>query len=124
VQHTLDVYKYLYDPTVPLAEKRAYIERRLARVDYILMDDTFLELYEHLAAPEYAIVRQYYDDLFGGRLGFRLVRHWKTTPSLFGMPIDDERAEFTFTLFDHPEIFLFERTNKRHSAPVPVGGQG
>ena len=56
---------------------------------------------------EYDVVSDYYDDLFSGRLGFELVLHLKTSPSLFGFSINDEPAEFTFTLFDHPEIFLF-----------------
>jgi hypothetical protein len=109
VLYTLDVYKYLYDTTVPASEKRGYIERRLADVDYILMDDTFLELYDHLPGPEHKVVTQYYEDLFSGRLGFQQLLHLKTTPSLFGLSINDEPAEFTFTLFDHPEIFLFKR---------------
>jgi len=113
VLHTLDVYRYLYDTNVPDAEKRRYIERRLAGADYILMDDTFVELYDHLSGAEHDVVSDYYDDLFSGRLGFQMVLHLKTSPRLFGFSINDEPAEFTFTLFDHPEIFLFKRTQPR-----------
>jgi hypothetical protein len=113
VLHTLDVYRYLYDTTVSDEEKRRYIQRRLASADYILMDDTFVELYDHLSGPEHDVVADYYDDLFSGRLGFQMVFHLKTAPTLFGLSIDDEPAEFTFTLFDHPEIFLFKRTQPR-----------
>jgi hypothetical protein len=42
-----------------------------------------------------------------------MVLHLKTSPRLFGFSINDEPAEFTFTLFDHPEIFLFKRTQPR-----------
>jgi 4-amino-4-deoxy-L-arabinose transferase-like glycosyltransferase len=111
--YTLDVYQYLYDARVPVEEKRQYIERRLAGVDYILMDDTFLELYDRLSGAGYQPVRQYYADLFEGRLGFQLIHNVSQTPSLFGWRIDDEAAEFTFTLFDHPELFLFKRTEPR-----------
>ena len=113
VLHTLDVYRYLYDTNVPDEEKRRYIERRLASADYILMDDTFVELYDHLSGAEHDVVSDYYDDLFSGRLGFEMVLHLKTSPRLFGFSINDEPAEFTFTLFDHPEIFLFKRTQPR-----------
>jgi len=108
--HTLDVYRYLYDPALPAARKRAYIESRLALANYIVMDDTFMELYEHLTDAEHGVVRQYYRDLFAGRLGFQLVHHLQALPTLFGWSIDDEDAEFTFTLFDHPEVFIFKRT--------------
>jgi 4-amino-4-deoxy-L-arabinose transferase-like glycosyltransferase len=114
--HTLDVYKYLYDARVPVEDKRKYIEQRLAAVDYILMDDTFLELYGRLAGPGHQPVRQYYADLFDGRLGFELEHHLSEGPSLFGWRIDDEAAEFTFTLFDHPEVFLFKRTQPREAS--------
>jgi 4-amino-4-deoxy-L-arabinose transferase-like glycosyltransferase len=113
--HTLDVYQYLYNPRVPVEEKRAYIQGRLALVDFILMDDTFLELYDRLSGATYQPVRQYYADLFDGRLGFELVHHVFRTPSLMGWRFDDEQAELTFTLFDHPEIFLFKRTQPRQN---------
>lgn len=109
VLRTLDVYQYLYDTGVPNEVKQRYIDRRLAASSYILMDDTFTELYAHLSGPEHDVVRQYYEDLFAGRLGFQLVQHWQNAPSLFGWAIDDEAAELTFTLFDHPDIYLFKR---------------
>jgi hypothetical protein len=109
--HTLDVYQYLYDPAVPAAQKRAYIEQRLAEVDYIVMDDTFDEFYEHLHGPEHAPVREYYRDLFSGALGFRLMREFRSSPTLFGFEIPDEAAEMTFSLFDHPDVFVFMRDN-------------
>jgi hypothetical protein len=107
--HTLDVYHYLYDPSVPAAEKRDYIEKRLAKVDYIVMDDTFDEFYEHLNGPEHAPVREYYRALFSGALGFRLMREFRSSPTLFGFEIPDEAAEMTFSLFDHPDVYVFRR---------------
>jgi hypothetical protein len=106
---TLDVYRHLYDPAVSPDEKRAYIDRRLARADYIVMDDTFQEFYEHLHGPDYAPVREFYRDLFSGRLGFTLMREFRVEPGLAGIQISDERAEMTFSLFDHPTIYVFRR---------------
>jgi len=107
--HTLDVYQYLYDADVPAAQKRDYIKARLAEVDYVVMDDTFDEFYEHLHGPEHAPVREYYRDLFSGALGFRLMREFRSSPELFGFEIPDEAAEMTFSLFDHPDIYVFQR---------------
>src|SRR5262249_55726337 len=78
--------------------------------DYIVMDDTFLQFYDHLPASEHGAVKQYYDDLFAGRLGFELMRSFKVYPSLFGIAINDDAAELTFRLFDHPRVFIFRRT--------------
>ena len=64
-------------------------------------------------------------DLFAGRLGFRLMRGFEVSPSLFGVPIDDDAAEMTFALFDHPDVFVFERTAAAGSSPPPaVPGRG
>jgi hypothetical protein len=115
--HTLDVYRHLYDGPISPEAKRQYIRDRLALVDYIVMDDTFEEFYEHLHGPEHAPVREYYRDLFAGRLGFGLMRRFKVHPSLFGVEIPDERAEMTFSLFDHPTIYVFKRQAGAKAAP-------
>jgi hypothetical protein len=105
----LDTYRFLYSPRATDEEKRAYIQERLALVDYILMDDTFVQFYEHLPASEHGVVKQYYDDLFAGRLGFELMRTFKVYPALGGVEINDDAAELSFRLFDHPRIFVFGR---------------
>ena len=68
--------------------------------------------FQSLPNPELdagAATKDYYRDLFAGRLGFQLVKTFKTYPSLFGYPINDDDAELTFRLFDHPRVFIFRR---------------
>lgn len=115
VLHTLDVYKHLYGPRLSPEQKQEYIKQRLALADYVLMDDTFMEFYAHLPESENRAVKQYYRDLFEGRLGFRLARAFIRRPSLFGWRVNDDSSELTFTLFDHPEIYLFERSESQPS---------
>ena len=62
-----------------------------------------------LPESEHGVVKQYYRDLFAGRLGFQLVKTFKTYPSLFGVTINDDSAEWTFRLFDHPGVYIFRR---------------
>jgi 4-amino-4-deoxy-L-arabinose transferase-like glycosyltransferase len=112
---SLDTYVHLYDRRFPPEEKRAYIASKLSEVDWIVMDDTYLQWYDHLPESEYGPVKQYYRDLFAGRLGFRLERIFKVHPSLFGHEINDDNSEFSFRLFDHPRVFIFKRT----AAPQP-----
>jgi hypothetical protein len=109
---SLDTYVYLYDRRPSDEEKRAYIAARLAEADYIVMDDTFLQFYQHLPAADYAPVKEYYDALFAGRLGFEQMRTFKVYPELFGVQINDDAAELTFRLFDHPRVFIFRRVKK------------
>jgi hypothetical protein len=107
--YALDTYRSLYNRGTDDDFRRNYIQSRLALVDWIVMDDTFLQQYQHLPSPDHAVVKQYYKDLFDGRLGFKLVKTFKTYPSLFGLTINDDDAELTFRLFDHPRIFVFLR---------------
>ena len=107
----LDTYVFLYDRNRSEDAKRAYIASRLGQADYIVMDDTYLQFYQHLPAAGHAAVKQYYDDLFAGRLGFELAKTFKVYPSLFGVPINDDSAELTFRLFDHPRVFIFKRAS-------------
>jgi MFS family permease len=109
---TLDVYRHLYDAPISAAEKRQYIRDRLALVDYIAIDDTFEEFYAHLHEPRHAPVREFYRDLFSGRLGFVLLREFRVNPALLGVEISDEPAEMTFSLFDHPTIYVFQRVDR------------
>lgn len=105
----LDTYRFLYDPRPSPEEKREYIQQRLALADYIVMDDTFLQFYEHLPAHEHGVVKQYYEDLLAGRLGFQLMRTFKVYPRLGRIDINDDAAELSFRLFDHPRVFIFAR---------------
>ena len=74
-----------------------------------MIDDTYIEFYEHLPEAQHRVVKQYYRDLLAGRLGFQLQRTFKVYPSLFGRDLVDDRAELTFRLFDHPRVYIFRR---------------
>jgi len=104
-----DTYRSLYNRGTDDDFRRNYIQSRLALADWIVMDDTFLQQYQHLPAPDHAVVKQYYKDLFDGRLGFKLVKTFKTHPSIAGWTINDDDAELTFRSFDHPRVFIFLR---------------
>ena len=106
--YALDTYRTLYNPWDD-ANRRAYIASRLALADWIVMDDTFFQQYQHLPESTHAATKQYYRDLFAGKLGFQMVKTFKVYPSLFGLTINDDDAELTFRLFDHPRVFIFRR---------------
>jgi hypothetical protein len=107
--YALDVAGFLYDRRQPDEVKRAYIDSRLVRADWIVMDDTYLDRYEQLPESDFGVVKQYYRDLFAGRLGFRLERTFSVKPSIFGYEIDDSRSELSFRAYDHPTVYIFRR---------------
>lgn len=107
--YALDMYRSLYNRGVDDNYRRNYIQSRLALADWIVMDDQYLQQYQHLPESEHGVVKQYYRDLFAGRLGFKLVRTFKVYPKIFGWTINDDDAELTFRSFDHPRVFIFHR---------------
>lgn len=107
--YVLDTYRTLYNRGPSDEFRRDYIRSRLAMVDWIVMDEWFYDQYKHLPENEHGVVKQYYRDLFAGRLGFQLVKTFKAYPSLFGHAINDDNAEWTFRQFDHPRVYIFHR---------------
>jgi 4-amino-4-deoxy-L-arabinose transferase-like glycosyltransferase len=95
-------------PALPPPWWQSYLEERLANVGYIIMSDEHYEQYSH--RPEtYPVLNEFYRKLFLGELGYRLIRTFKTYPFLLGHTFNDDRAELTFRLFDHPKIWIFKK---------------
>lgn len=107
--HTLDAYRALYNRGPSDEDRRNYIAGRLQLADWIVMDDTYVQFYRHLPSPDHDVMKDYYRDLFAGKLGFAVVKTFKTYPSLFGWDINDDSAEMTFRLFDHPRVYILRR---------------
>lgn len=47
---------------------------------------------------------------FEGQLGFELVQVFENAPRLGGLKINDQAAEEAFTVYDHPKVFIFQKT--------------
>ncbi len=104
----------------------AYLAERLENVEFIVMSDEYPEQYSHRPAA-YPTLNAFYRDLFGGVGGYRLVKTFKVYPALFGYRLDDDRAELTFRLFDHPRIMIFERRREPgvgRGRPDPAAAEG
>jgi hypothetical protein len=111
--YTLDAYVYLYGRRATPEQKREYIQSRLDLVDYIVIDDFYVQLYQHLPEAEHGVVRQYYRELLGGQSRFDLMKTFKVYPSLFGLTINDDTAELSSRMNDHPRVYIFKRRQPR-----------
>ena len=52
----------------------------------------------------------YYKLLFEGKLGFKQVGHFTSFPTVLGVPFNDTGAEEAFSVYDHPEVYIFQKT--------------
>lgn len=64
----------------------------------------------------YPLTARYYQDLFSGRRGFKKVAEFTAYPTLqlgpFKWVIDDQGADESFTVYDHPKIVIFKKEQK------------
>jgi hypothetical protein len=58
----------------------------------------------------FPMMTRFYRALFAGDLGFREVARFTSPPRLLGIAISDASAEEAFSVYDHPEVRVFERT--------------
>ncbi len=108
--------------------------RRLAHTDYLCL--TSNRLYDSIPRlpMRYPATTRYYQALFDGSLGFERVATFTSYPTLFalgvpegledtsdeerarllsgwmGLPIPDQGAEEAFSVYDHPKVQIFRRT--------------
>lgn len=101
-------------------EKWNLIADKLAGVDYIILSSNRLSGSIPRFPLRYPVASRYYPLLFQGKLGFTQVAKITSFPSL-GIPlldsyislitINDQSAEESFTVYDHPQIYIFKKTN-------------
>lgn len=110
----------LYDDDNP--EKLTKLMQELRDGDYILL--TSNRLYQSIPRiPErWPMTVEYYRMLFDGELGFDLVHTSTDYPSLFGFQINDDSAEESFTVYDHPKVLIFKK-NETTFDPAKIQSQ-
>ncbi|MGI5838028.1 MAG: DUF2298 domain-containing protein, partial [Chloroflexota bacterium] len=98
----------MYDPENE--SKRQELFRRLAQVDYIILSSN--RLYGSIPrVPEsYPMATAYYSMLFDGRLGFDLVATFTSYPALGPFQFNDDKADESFTVYDHPKVLIFKKS--------------
>jgi hypothetical protein len=88
--------------------RREYIEETLEGADYIMMSERnpYVAMKDSGADT---MLKDYYQDLFSGELGFELVKEIKVYPALFGVEVRDDPVEMNMWIFDHPRVWIFKR---------------
>ncbi len=111
----------LYDSDLN-PNKWAQIQSQLTQANYLIVASNrlytpLLKLTNCEVLPPgkcYRQTAQYYQDLFSGKLGYQLVAEFARFPSFLGVDINDQSADESFTVYDHPKIMIFRNTQQSH----------
>lgn len=107
----------LYDPDTK--EKWQSIDSVLGMSDYVIIASNRLyvplqKLTDCNKLPVgrcYPLTAKYYKDLFSGKLGFKKAASFSMYPTVpfLGYELHDDTADESFTVNDHPKIFIFKK---------------
>ena len=97
-------------PMLTNSEKQSYINRYLMEADYVIVSDSRFSTHNNRSPPHsFQVESEFYRQLFSGQLGFELIKVFKRSPSLLGIGLDDNWAELSFRVPDHPTMWVFRR---------------
>lgn len=101
----------VFDPDT--ADKWKKMTSLLAKGDYLVLSSNRGWASMPTVPERYPLMTQFYSNLFAGKLRYRKIAQFTSYPSLryLGIPIDfpDQWSEEAFTVYDHPEVMIFQR---------------
>ncbi|MDD2224652.1 MAG: glycosyltransferase family 39 protein [Candidatus Shapirobacteria bacterium] len=111
----------LYDPDND-PQKWPLIQNYLKQSDYLIIASNRLytplqKLINCENLPEdkcYATTANYYKDLFSGKLSYIKVAEFSNYPNISGFNINDQSADESFTVYDHPKVIIFKNTHSNN----------
>ncbi|MBN1219794.1 MAG: glycosyltransferase family 39 protein [Anaerolineae bacterium] len=106
-----------YQPQLPMydddsQQKYDLLRETLMNCNYVVLASNRLSRTIPGLPERYPMSTRYYQALFSGDLGFEQVYSVETPPRLFGFEFDDQTADESFTVYDHPKPILFQKTRQ------------
>ena len=89
--------------------KYQIVRSHLQEADYVVLSSNRLYASIPRLPERYPMTTRYYDLLFSGELGFEKVAEFTTYPRLGPLVFPDDRADESFTVYDHPKPIIFEK---------------
>jgi YYY domain-containing protein len=82
----------------------------LGQADYIILSSNRLYGSIPRLPMRFPMTTRYYKYLFNGELGFERIRTFTSRPNLGPIEFNDDNAEEPFTVYDHPRVDIFKKT--------------
>jgi len=109
-------YQSLHVADIENETKMEVIYSQLKNTDYIILSSNRFYLTIPKNSDIFPMTSKYYQSLFDGSLGFQKVAEFNSYPCF--PPIgkswfcfDDTNSEEAFTVYDHPKVLIFRKTN-------------
>jgi YYY domain-containing protein len=92
--------------------KIARMAEQLAQHDYLVFPTARTYGSIPRRPEEYPDTIRMLSALFRGELGYVLEQSFKVRPELFGITFDDDLADESFTVYDHPKVLIFRNIER------------
>lgn len=86
--------------------------RKMSRADYLMFPTARTPDSIPRIPEEYPNTTALLRLLWGEKLGFQLVKTVKNRPSFFGLTFNDDLADESFSVYDHPKVAIFKNVDK------------
>ena len=81
----------------------------LQRADYIVFSSNRGYGSISQVSERYPRMSKFYDDLFVGKFGYEKFKEFTVFPGFLGWEFDDQWADESFTVYDHPKVIIFKK---------------
>lgn len=92
-------------------QKKAAITKQLGQGDYLIFSTRRIWGTMPKLTDRYPFTSALYQKILNGETEYKEVASFASYPSLFGITINDDAAEESMQVFDHPTVRIFERKN-------------
>lgn len=107
-------------PTDDSPVKKNYYANMIPQADYIAISSKKLWYTLTDETPEfrphgfnaYPVTSRYYRALWAGLLGYKMLHEFHNFPSLLGWAHPDDMAEESFSVYDHPRVYIFKKVEQ------------
>ena len=110
---TVSLHRELVTPyEQDIETKTDYWADKLSAGDYFIFTTPRISRTMPKLTEKYPITSRVYQRIFSGELGYQEVATFTSYPQLFSISINDDAAEETLSVFDHPTVRIFQNTEK------------